>query len=172
MPAGLRTDAGRTAYDGEVHWAEKIANRLSGAVETYRKHIDGGWEGRVKTTKPQDRWALKEKLHSTATRHYWTAVEKIRPLLMDYVVARGMPKQTLEQMESADEKSKEAQKIWQKAVRKAAHESYKLVCSQETPCQIRAFAFGWSKLVEKPKDQQAEAQSAEIEEPDMEKTEE
>ena len=172
VPAGLRTDAGRAAYDGEVHWAEKRANMLSWAVETYRKHIDGGWEGRVKTTKPQDRWALRDKLHATATRHYWTAVEKLRPLLMDYVVASGMPQQTLEQIESAAEKSQEAQALWQKAVRKAARESYTLACGQETPRQMRAFAFGWSNLVGKSKDQHAEAQSAEIEEPDMEKTEE
>lgn len=91
---------------------------------------------------------------------------------MDYVVVEGIPRQTFEQIEAAGEKSQEAQAIWRKAVRKAARESYKLACGQETPRQIRAFAFGWSKLVGKPKDQHAETQNAEIEEPDMEMTEE
>lgn len=167
VPANLRTDAGRAAYDGEVHWAENRANMLSWAVETYRKHIDGGWEGRVKTTK-----ALRDKLHATATRHYWTAVEKLGPLLMDYIVAIGMPQQTLEQIESATEKSQEAQVLWQKAVFRSAYDSYRLTCGQETPRQMRAFAFGLSKLGGKSKGQHAEAQSAKTEEPDMEMTEE
>lgn len=150
IPVGLITDSGRSDYDDEIKWSEKVARRLSRAVETYRENFDGGWKSRVESTKPQDRWNLKDKLHSTATRHYWTAVEKLRPLLMAHMETFEMPQETLEEMCIASEKRETTQTVWRKAVRRAAYNSYRLACGQETPRQIKAFALGWEKLVGRP----------------------
>lgn len=149
VPANMRTGVGRATYNNEVHWTEQIARKISWAVETYREQSDGGWKSRVEMTKPQDRWTLKEKLHGTATRHYWTAVEKLGPLLMAYVATKGMPMGTDEEIDLAVQRTEETQKIWRDAVHRAARESYKLACGRETPRQIRAFALGWNKLVGK-----------------------
>lgn len=139
IPANMRTDNGRAAYAGEVQWAENIAGKLGWAVETYRKESDGGWEGRLEMTKPQDRWKLKEKLRAAATHHYWTAVEKKRPLLMAHVEAIGTTTEVVEKTRDA----------WHKTVHGAARQAYALTCGQETPRQIRAFALGLGKLFSK-----------------------
>lgn len=159
IPANMRTDISRTSYDKEVHWAEAIARKLSWAVETYREQIDRGWEGRVKMAGP-NKHQLREQLHATATRHYWTAVETLRPLLMAHIESIGTSAEAVTQ----------TQKLWKKAVRKAAYESYRLACGQQTPRQIRAFALGWAKLVSKPKDQSTD-QNADTETPEIEETE-
>lgn len=147
VQAGMRTDYGRAAYDAEIQWAENIAGKLGWAVETHRKELDGGWEGRLKAAK--DKRKLQGQLHATATRHYWTAVEKLRPLLMAYVEAKGMPLQTQEQVETAAKKSDETQAAWRKAMHGAARQAYELACGKETPRQIRAFALGLGKLFAK-----------------------
>lgn len=139
IPPNMRTDNGRAAYAGEVQWAENIAGKLGWAVETYRKESDGGWEGRLEMTKPQDRWKLKEKLRAAAAHHYWTAVEKKRPLLMAHVEAIGTTAEAVEQTRDA----------WHKTVHGAARQAYSLACGQETPRQIRAFALGLGKLFAK-----------------------
>jgi CRISPR system Cascade subunit CasA len=159
IPAKMQTDMGRSIYDEEVRWAEAIASKLSWAVETYREQIDHGWEGRVKMAGAKKN-QLRGQLHATATRHYWTAVEKLRPLLMAHITSIGTTAEAVIQ----------TQHIWKKAVRKAAHESYRLACGQETPRQMRAFALGWAKLVSKPKDQSAD-QHADTEIPETEETE-
>lgn len=156
IPANMRTDSGRAAYDAEIQWAENIAGKLGWAVETYRKESDGGWEGRIEMTKPQDRWKLKEKLRAAASHHYWTAVEKKRPLLMAHVEAKGMPLQTQEQVKTAAKKSEETQAAWHKAVHGAARQAYALACGQETPRQIRAFALGLGKLFAKQQSHDAQ----------------
>jgi CRISPR system Cascade subunit CasA len=139
IPANMRTDIGRKVYNDEVQWAEAIASKLSWAVETYREQIDRGWEGRVKMAGASKN-QLRGQLHATATRHYWTAVEKLRPSLMEYIAVN----------------SEESKDTWKKSVRKAAYESYRLACGQETPRQIRAFALGWGKLVSAPKKQETD----------------
>ncbi len=139
IPANMRTDNGRAAYAGEVQWAENMAGKLAWAVEAYRKESDGGWEGRLEMTKPQDRWKLKEKLRAAAVHHYWTAVEKKRPLLMAHVEAIG----------TTGEAVKKTRDAWHKAVHGAARQAYALACGQETPRQIRAFALGLGKLFAK-----------------------
>ncbi len=154
IPANMRIDNGRAAYAGEVQWAENMAGRLGGAVETYRKESDGDWEGRLEMTKPQDRWKLKEKLRAAAAHHYWTAVEKKRPLLMAHVEAIGTTAEAVEQTRDA----------WHKAVHGAARQAYALACGQETPRQIRAFALGLGKLF-------AKQQSHDAQEPEAVETE-
>jgi CRISPR system Cascade subunit CasA len=155
VPANMRTDNVRTAYDAEVRWAESIASKLSWAVETYREQIDGGWEAKIKMAGPKKN-QLRGQLHATATRHYWTAVEKLRPSLMDHVVAIGTTADAVEQTRT----------VWRKAVHGAAREAYKLACGQETPRQMRAFALGWDKLFAQSK------RETEPEEPETEEIEE
>ena len=159
VPANMRTDISRTTYDKEVHWAEAIASKLSWAVETYREQIDHGWEGRVKMAGP-NKHQLRGQLHSTATHHYWTAVEKLKPLLMAHIESIGTSAEAVAQ----------TQKLWKSAVRQAAYESYRLACGQETPRQLRSFALGWAKLASKLKDQNTD-QNADTETPETEETE-
>jgi CRISPR system Cascade subunit CasA len=169
VPANLRTDAGRAAYNGEVRWAESIEGQLRQAIREYRKQLDGSFSKvddpeLTKKRKAEMEKQLRAIALSTATRHYWTAVEKLRPLLMAYIQALGMPQKTLEQAEVAADKAKETQDTWRKAVRRAARESYRPACGRETPRQMRAFALGWSKLVGEPKNQLAETEESETEE--------
>lgn len=136
VPATMQSQIGRGAYDNEVKHAEFVANRLGWAVETWREHEDGGWKGRVETTKPQDRWKLKDKLRGIATKHFWTTVEELRPLLLALVEALGTTAEVVE----------ESRAVWRKAVWAAAFDAYRLTCSQETPRQIRAYALGLGRL--------------------------
>lgn len=155
IPANMRADNGRASYDKEVRWAERMASRLAWAVETYREQIDSGWQARIKMA-GANKNELRGHLHATATRHYWTAVEKLRPSLMDHVAAIGTTAEAVEQ----------TRRVWRKAVHGAAREAYKLACGQETPRQMRAFALGWDKLFAKPKHE------TESEEPEVEEIEE
>jgi CRISPR system Cascade subunit CasA len=141
VPAQLSTSLGVSAYETEVKTAERIARRLSKAVEKYRATVDGGWERRLKKAGAK-KGALKAKLHAAATTRYWTAVEKNLPLLMSYVEALGT---------DAVESTCDA---WRKMLFTCACDAYRTACGQETPRQIRAFAEGWKELV-KPKDQNA-----------------
>lgn len=159
IPYNMQTDMGRKTYDEEVRWAEAIASKLSWAVETYREQIDRGWEGHVKMA-GANKNQLRGQLHATATRHYWTAVETARPLLMSHMESIGTSAEAVAQ----------TNKLWKSAVRKAAYQSYELACGQETPRQMRAFALGWAKLVSKPKEQNTN-QDADVETPETEEAE-
>jgi CRISPR system Cascade subunit CasA len=139
IPSKLCTSVGVVAYQEEVKSAEAMASRLGWAVETYREKIDGGWEGRLKSAGPS-KGKLKTRLHSTATTHYWTAVEKNLPLLMDHIEAIG------------SEAAVPTREVWQKKLFSAACDAYRIACGQETPRQIRAFAEGWQKLTTTKKD--------------------
>ena len=133
IPAPLRTTEGTATYESEVKIAESWARRLGWAVEGYRGEIDVGWEGRLKGAGP-GKWTLKTKLHSLATTHYWTTVEKNLPILMTHIEAVGT---------DAAIPTREA---WRKMTFSSACEAYRLACGQETPRQMRAFAKGWQKL--------------------------
>lgn len=133
VPAGMQTDAGMGAYEAEVLLAENIARRLGWAVETYREHVDGGWQGQLKAAGPKKR-DLQNKLHAKAKNHYWTSVEKLRPLLAEHVGAVG------------GDQVEESRSAWRKAVHGAARKCYWLTCGRETSRQMRAFALGWDRL--------------------------
>lgn len=135
VPTSMQREAGRGAYYDEVKFAENIGWCLGSAVETWRKNSDGGWEGRLKSAGPKKR-ELCEKLHTTATRHYWTSVEKLRPLLLAHIETLG----------SSAEAVQESHIRWRKAVKSAAFNAYRLACGQETPRQVRAYALGWREL--------------------------
>jgi CRISPR system Cascade subunit CasA len=136
VPAQLRKTVGIEVYETEVHKAESTARRLGWAVEDYRMEIDGGWEGRLKGAGPKS-GELKAKLHSIATTHYWTSIEKNLSLLMDHIEAIG----TNEAMPTRE--------VWHKMLFATACDAYRVACGHETPRQIRAFAKGWQKLTAK-----------------------
>jgi len=116
-----------------VKKSESWASRLGWAVEGYRRETDGGWEGRLKGAGPS-KGELKAKLHTVATIHYWTTVEKNLPLLMNHIEAIGTDDALL------------TRETWRKMLSAAAREAYRIACGQETPRQMRAFAKGWQKL--------------------------
>jgi len=133
IPASLRTTGGTATYEFEVKKSESGASRLGGAVEEYRKEIDDDWEKRIDRAK-QGKWVLKARLHSIATTHYWTNVEKNLPILMNHIEAIGT------------DAAIPTYQAWRKMLFSAACEAYRVACGQETPRQMRAFAKGWRKL--------------------------
>jgi CRISPR system Cascade subunit CasA len=140
----LNTGEGTATYETEVKSAESIASRLGWAVEVYRRKMDGDWENRLERAR-QDKWTLKAKLHSTATNHYWTTVEKNLPLLMAHIEAIGT---------DAAIPTRDA---WRKMIFATACEAYRIACGQDTPRQMRAFAKGLQKLTGKKKESESEA---------------
>lgn len=133
IPSRFRSVEGIVTYEAEVKTAESTASRIGWAVEDYRKEIDGGWEGRLKGAGPS-KGALKAKLHSIATTHYWTAVEKNLALLMTHIKSIGT------------DNAIPSREAWRNMLFKAACDAYRIACGQETPRQMRAFAKGWQKL--------------------------
>lgn len=133
IPAKLTTSIGAATYESEVKIAESLASRVGWALETYRLEIDGGWEGRLKGAGAK-KGELKAKLHSVATTHYWTTVEKNLSMLMSHIEAIG------------GEQTECTRVDWRKMLFKSACEAYTLACGQDTPRQRRAFAKGWQKL--------------------------
>jgi len=136
IPSRLRSVEGTVAYESEVRTAESTANRLGWSIETYRQEIDGGWEGRLKGAGPS-KGALKAKLHSIATVHYWTTVEKNLAFLMIHIESIGT------------DDAVPTREAWRKMLFTSACDAYRIACGQETPRQMRAFAKGWQKLTTK-----------------------
>jgi CRISPR system Cascade subunit CasA len=137
VPKGMRIDAGIATYEAEVRHAENVGNRLYNAVKIYFKHLGDNWDEKLRQeTDARKRGLLKKQLSDKATNQFWTAVEKLRPLLMAHVDTIG----------SDADKVKESHGVWRKALHKAARDAYRLTCGQETPRQMRAFALGWDRL--------------------------
>lgn len=136
IPPQLFTSNGTASYEAEVQKAESTARRLGWSIEDYRMEIDGGWEGRLKGAGPKS-GELKAKLHSIATTHYWTTIEKNLSLLMAHIEALGT------------DEAMPAREVWRKMLFATACDAYRVACGQETPRQIRAFAKGWQKLTAK-----------------------
>ncbi len=121
------------AYQSEVQYAESLSRKLGWGIEIYRREIDGGWDGRVKSA-GKDVGKLKTKLHSIATSHYWTAVEKNLGLLMAHIETIGT------------DKAISSHEEWRRMLFTSACDAYRVACGQETSRQIKAFAKGWQKL--------------------------
>lgn len=136
IPAQLNTSEGISIYESEVKISESWSKRLGAAIEEYRKEIDNDWENRLERAK-QGKWELKTKLHSVATRHYWTIVEKNLSLLYSHIEAIGT------------DAAIPTREIWRKILFSTACQSYGLACGHETPRQMRAFAKGWQELTSK-----------------------
>lgn len=135
LPSAMQEADGLNAYRSEVEYAEGMARKLGWAVETYRQHSDGGWEGRVKSAGPKKN-DLFDKLKSKAMTFYWTAVEKRRDLLMAYVEASVLDPESTQVGKSS----------WRAAVEKNAADAYRLACGPQTARQLRAFALGQEKI--------------------------
>lgn len=139
----LCTAEGRATYEHEVGIAEKLANRLGWAVESYRLELDGGWEGKLKGAGP-NKGVLKAKLHAVATNHYWTVVEKNLGLLMAHVDALGTESIT------------PTREVWRAMLFKSVCDAYTIACGQQTPRHRRAFAKGWQRLTAMKADEDAD----------------
>ncbi len=135
VPSQLRSTEGTVIYESEVKTAELVANRLGRAIEAYRGVIDGSWEKKLENSK--SKWDLKTKLHSIATPHYWTTVEKNLTLLMTHIETIGT------------DRAMPSREAWRKMLFASACDAYCTACGQETPRQMRAFAEGWQKLTTK-----------------------
>lgn len=145
IPSRLRSVEGTVSYEGEVKIAESTASRLGWSIETYRQENDGGWESRLKGAGPR-KGALKAKLHSIATTHYWTTVEKKLALLMTHIEAIGT------------DDAIPTREAWRKMLFASACDAYCIACGQETPRQMRAFAKGWQKLITKKDEPETDTQ--------------
>ncbi len=148
ISAGLSTPAGVAAYESEVKTAEDLASRLGWAIESYRSAVDGGWEGRLKSA-GASKGELKAKLHGIAATHYWTAVERNLSLLMAHIESLG------------SETSLSTRETWRRMLFASACDSYRTACGQDTPRQIRAFAAGWKRLINRKKDSAHEDEEGE-----------
>ncbi|MBB5021288.1 type I-E CRISPR-associated protein Cse1/CasA [Desulfurispira natronophila] len=147
IPANLFEPEGRQTYQEEVEKAEHKASLLASSIEIYRYEFDGGWKGRVESAGSKS-YDLRLKLHSKATTHYWTAIEKNLGYLMEHVQSIG------------GDHVDETREKWRKMLFYSACDAYRTACGQETPRQIRAFAKGWQKLT----GQKASAQTVNQEE--------
>jgi len=148
ISARLCCPEGISVYESEIKSAETIAGRLGWAVEGYRSAIDGGWEGRLKSAGAK-KGELKSKLHNIANSHYWTSVEKNLSLLMAHIEAIGT------------DNTVPTRDAWWNMLFAAACDAYRTACGQETPRQIRAFAEGWKRLLNRKKE--TESESSEME---------
>lgn len=148
VPQQLLSSDGAGSYEAEVKKAESLGSRLGWALENYRKEVDPGWEGRVKAA-GTSKGKLKNKLHSLATIHYWTTIEKNLPMLMAHIEAidtgNAIP----------------TREAWRKMVFRAALDAYMIACGQETPRQMRAFAKGWQVLTATKNEEETEINESE-----------
>jgi len=148
IPGQLRSTEGSIAYQAEVKEAEALSTRLGWAIEDYRRTMDGGWDGRLKSAGPKKN-DLLAKLHGAGQSHFWTSVETNLDLLLNHVEAYGT------------ELFKPSGEAWRAMLRNQAREAFQAVCGQATPRQIKAFAQGWKKLNGRPKDAEPEPQEQE-----------
>lgn len=133
ISSNLSRKYGATAYEEEVNRAEFQSYRLGRAIEAYRYEVDGGWDARLKRA-GRNKNELRRKLHSTATRFYWTAVEQSLSFLWAHIDALN------------SDNAIPTRDVWRKMLFSSAQEAYRIACGQETPRQVRAFALGWKEL--------------------------
>ncbi len=133
IPANMFTVKGRRLYEAGVAYSEFVAKSLGWAVESYRKEIDVGWEGRLKSAGTK-KLTLQGNLHAKATTHYWTQVEKQLSVLMDHVQSLG------------SDKTSATEKAWCHMCYFAARDAYSTACGQDTPRMMRGFVKGLRKL--------------------------
>jgi CRISPR system Cascade subunit CasA len=133
IPSQLNSEERIIVYKSEVKMAELTAQCLRKAIESYRIEIDGRWERRLKNAGPKGT-KLKTLLCFKALTYYWTTIEKNLTLLMAYIEAGGT------------EDIYATRKAWHRLIFNAARDAYRTTCGSETPRQIKAFSYGWSKL--------------------------
>ncbi len=155
VPKSIRSSDGWAIYKNGIEHAERAASRLAWAVEVYRRAVDGGWEGRVKSNKNKNE--LKSKLASRSLNHFWTSVEGYRALLLTQAEKLGT------------EEGVAAEAEWEEILVKISRVAYTAACPADTPRQMRAFAEGWRCLYsKKAADVEVEAATDETDEEEQE----
>ncbi len=141
IPEFMFDSTNQYAYESNIKICEKKSYTLFRAVEKYRTTVDDEWKGIVKRVKEKSTRKTDRKYRNIfkkhTTNHYWTLIEKQRHLLMNYISLLGS------EQDQAREKAKNA---WLSAISQAGRETYKTLCSQESPRQIRAYVAGWQIL--------------------------
>jgi CRISPR system Cascade subunit CasA len=136
----------RTVYSSEVKNAEIQSSRLDHSIQRYLsflkpdsiKVVEKGIKGeklqKEASRKYQD---IKNTVRSKYLTHYWTLIEKQRHLLMQYISLIGT-----DQYQGREESKKK----WHAAIQSATEETYRTLCSQESPRQMQAYVAGWRLL--------------------------
>jgi CRISPR system Cascade subunit CasA len=128
IPSKLHSQEGQSCYQATVAEAEHHAMQLGKATEEYRNEIDKGWDQRLKGS--QEKWVLKENLHSRTTRYYWTKIEYNLFLLFEHINAIGT------------DDSESTLASWRTLLYRTARDAYRIACGRETPRQVKAFVKG------------------------------
>jgi CRISPR system Cascade subunit CasA len=116
VPRSMLDDAGRTAYERGVQWAELSESALIQAVKQFA--------GELKIGNPA---------YDRARHHFWTRIEQSLPAL--FAVARDLT--TPDELPMSE---------WGRSARAAALDAYRQVCPCQTPRQIQAHALGLRRL--------------------------
>lgn len=151
VPAAMLADPAQHVYKKGVDHAQRRADQLQDALSLFRLALEtnedgmGGYQKRLMKLKGQDKERLRG-LFSAAISQYWTDIEQhVGDLLA--VAKNPAPLGASGAWHATP---------WGKAVWRAALVAYDRACPHETARQIRAYALGRRKLVEKSH-QEAEA---------------
>jgi len=136
----------RKSYNNSVKKAEFEALKLDESIQRYLSFlmpdmveiVVKGIRGEKLKKKESEKYKfIKERVKSKYLIHYWTLIEKERHLLMHYISLLGTER---------DKEREEAQKAWLGVINRAARETYRTLCSQESPREVRAYVAGWQLL--------------------------
>ena len=141
IPAYMMIDNNQITYEGNIKLCTRRSISLYKAVEKYRTLIDDEWKGLLKRvienkTSKTDR-KRRSVFRKNTTDHYWTLIEKQRHLLMQYIAFLETEK---------DQERGNAKKAWLHAIDRSAIETYRTLCSNDSPRQMRAYVLGWQIL--------------------------
>lgn len=146
----------KAVYNNGIKKAEFKASLLSRSIQKYISFlmpdtveiITKGLRGEKLAKFESEKYrAIRDRTKEKYVIHYWTLIEKQRHLLMQYISLLGTEQ---------DKEREDANKAWSKAINQAALETYKTLCNQESPRQMRAYVAGWQTLYpSKPKQQEA-----------------
>ncbi|MBU0992012.1 MAG: type I-E CRISPR-associated protein Cse1/CasA [Proteobacteria bacterium] len=141
IPAYMMSKHKQEVYESNIKICQDKSYELFRAVEKYRVLLDDEWKGLVKrvlekkTTKHdrKQRYLFRQK----ATNHYWTLIETQRHLLAQYIFLLDT---------DHDQEREGSKKKWHDAIQYAAKETYRILCSQGSPRQMKAYVWGWRIL--------------------------
>ncbi|MCK9609136.1 MAG: type I-E CRISPR-associated protein Cse1/CasA [Methylomonas sp.] len=141
IPAFMLDSRNRQVYEANIKLCDQKSYQLFKAIEKYRASVDDDWKKILKRfsereTRPSDRKA-RDIFRKKATHYYWTLIEKQRHLLMQYISLLGT---------ESDQAREESKKAWLNAINSAVDETYRTLCNQDSPRQLRAYVTGWQIL--------------------------
>lgn len=140
------SDEIRAAYNDGIKKAEMMAFRLDESIQIYlsmlmpqmieivRKGINKQPLSKHESEKYR---SIKNRVKEKYLTHFWTLVEKQRHLLMQYISLLGT---------ESDQAREDSKKAWLNAIISAADETYRTLCNQDSPRQLRAYVAGWQIL--------------------------